>query len=113
MELPREWEVEVTGDFEAWWNDLSEGEQENVDAKVMLLRRLEPKLGRPHADTVGRSRHRNMKELVVQHQGRPFRGFLRSIHAARLSCSSAEIRRGIGGSTSDIFPSRTGSTTST
>lgn len=67
--------MEVTGEFETWWNGLSEAEQEDIDAKVTLLRRLGPKLGRPHADTVRGSKHPNMKELVVQHQRRPYRVF--------------------------------------
>ena len=32
-------------------------------AKVELLKRLGPKLGRPHADTLNASKHANMKEL--------------------------------------------------
>jgi hypothetical protein len=75
VESPGEWEVEVTHEFEAWWNDLSEAEQEDVDAKVTLVRRLGPRLGRPHADTVAGSKHPNMKELIVQHGGRPYRVF--------------------------------------
>ena len=67
--------MEVTGEFETRWNDLSEAEQEDIDATVTLLRRLGPRLGRPHADTVRGSRHPNMKELVVQHRGRPYRVF--------------------------------------
>jgi hypothetical protein len=38
-----------------------------------LLEELGPSLGRPHVDTVRDSRHANMKELRVQHQGRPYR----------------------------------------
>jgi hypothetical protein len=34
-----------------------------------------PALGRPHADTVKGSRFSNMKELRVQHSGRPIRAF--------------------------------------
>jgi hypothetical protein len=32
-----------------------------------------PLLSRPFADTISGSRHANMKELRVQHQGRPYR----------------------------------------
>jgi hypothetical protein len=31
------WEIEFTDVFEAWWNDLSEPEQEEINAKVELL----------------------------------------------------------------------------
>ena len=68
-----EWEVEVTDQFEAWWDGLTEAEQEDIDAKVRLLEQHGPALRRPHVGTVDNSRHRNMKELVVQHSGRPYR----------------------------------------
>ncbi len=68
-----EWEVEYTNEFEAWWNGLSEDEQEDVNARVTLLQRIGPRLGRPHSDTVRASKHRNMKELIIQHAGRPYR----------------------------------------
>jgi hypothetical protein len=32
-----EWEVEFTSEFEDWWNCLSEDEQADVNAKVILL----------------------------------------------------------------------------
>lgn len=34
-----EWEVEFTDEFGDWWNSLSEAEQEDVNAKVILVRR--------------------------------------------------------------------------
>src|SRR5437660_8599647 len=42
-------------------------------AEVNLLRRFGPTLGRPHVDSVASSKHANMKELRVQHRGRPYR----------------------------------------
>ena len=33
-----EWEVEFTSEFEDWWNSLSEDEQADVNARVILLR---------------------------------------------------------------------------
>jgi hypothetical protein len=67
------WRVEFTDEFEAWWAELDEAERESMDASVRLLETLGPLLGRPHADTLKGSRHANMKELRIQHQGRPFR----------------------------------------
>jgi len=67
------WEIEFTDEFGAWWNLLSEQEQESIAASVELLRQLGPHLGRPHVDAIQGSRHSNMKELRTQHQGRPFR----------------------------------------
>ncbi len=40
---------------------------------MLLLQRFGPALKRPHADVIASSRHPNMKELIVQHQGRPYR----------------------------------------
>ena len=68
-----EWEVEFTDEFGAWWEGLSEAEQVDVRAEVNLLRRFGPMLGRPHVDSVASSKHANMKELRVQHRGRPYR----------------------------------------
>ena len=68
-----EWGVEYTDQFEEWWNGLDSAEQEDVAAKVGLLEECGPALGRPHVDTIRGSRHPNMKELIVQHAGRPYR----------------------------------------
>lgn len=68
-----EWEAEYTNEFEGWWSSLTEDEQEDVNAKVILLQRYGPTLRRPHSDVVASSRHSNMKELVIQHAGRPYR----------------------------------------
>jgi hypothetical protein len=67
------WAVEFTDEFEAWWNGLTEAEQEDVDFGVGLLRVYGPILPRPHSDTVKGSRHSNMKELRVKHKGDPYR----------------------------------------
>ena len=69
----KEWEAEFTDEFETWWNGLSEAEQVDVRTQVNLLRRFGPALGRPHVDSVASSRHANMRELRVQHRGRPYR----------------------------------------
>ena len=66
-------EVEYTDGFEAWWNSLSEAEQEDVNAKVLLLQRYGPALRRSHSDVIASSRHSHMKGLIVQHAGRPYR----------------------------------------
>jgi hypothetical protein len=68
-----EWEVEFTDEFSNWWDGLSEAEQVDVNAKVISLQKIDPSLPRPHADLIHSSRHPNMKELRVQHSGRPYR----------------------------------------
>lgn len=67
------WGVQFTDEFERWWNGLTEDEQVDVAAKVGLLEEVGPALGRPNVDTVQGSRHPNMKELRIQHAGRPYR----------------------------------------
>ena len=57
------WDVEFTGQFEAWWSSLSEDEQVEISAKVELLQERGPTLPRPHADVISTSRHAHMKEL--------------------------------------------------
>ncbi|MGC9994727.1 MAG: type II toxin-antitoxin system RelE/ParE family toxin [Terriglobia bacterium] len=68
-----EWLVKYTDGFEGWWNFLSEAEQEDVNAKVILLQRYGPALRRPPSDVIASSRHSHMKELIIQHAGRPYR----------------------------------------
>jgi hypothetical protein len=67
------YEIEFTEEFEAWWNDLEAEEQESVAFSVSLLQERGPLLARPHADTLQGSAFPNMKELRVQHHGRPYR----------------------------------------
>jgi hypothetical protein len=57
------WSVEVTDQFERWWDTLSVPEQQAIDAAVGLLEQRGPNLGRPLVDGVKGSRHQNMKEL--------------------------------------------------
>lgn len=67
------WEVEFTDDFEIWWDGLTEREQESVRASVMLVETFGPGLPYPHSSDVTTSRHGNMRELRIQHAGRPYR----------------------------------------
>lgn len=67
------WDVEFTDQFGAWWETLEEDLHTSIDAVVQVLEKVGPALTRPYADTVKGSRHTNMRELRIQHQGRPFR----------------------------------------
>lgn len=67
------WEVEYTDEFERWWQALSEAEQESVAAVVGLLEVRGPQLGFPHSSGVTGSRHPSLRELRIQHAGRPYR----------------------------------------
>ncbi len=63
------WEVEFTDQFEEWWDELTAEQQGAVRARVNLLRRDGPELGRPSVDRVVTSRHSNMKELRTSEGG--------------------------------------------
>ena len=68
-----EWTVEYTDEFESWWNRLSEQEQASVEASVRLLQERGPTLRFPHSSGVKGSKHEHMRELRIQHRGRPYR----------------------------------------
>lgn len=68
-----EWEVDYTDEFGEWWDKLTADEQEDITAVVGVLEEKGPSLRRPHVGPIAISRHANMKELVIQHAGRPYR----------------------------------------
>jgi hypothetical protein len=67
------WEVEYTDEFSGWWEQLTEAQQVSVDASVRLLESRGPQLGYPHSSAIASSRHPHMRELRIQHRGRPLR----------------------------------------
>jgi hypothetical protein len=69
------WEVEFTDEFEEWWNTLNEAEQKRVAFSVDLLRQAGPSLPFPHSTGIVQSRHKSMRELRSQCEGRPLRTF--------------------------------------
>lgn len=68
-----EYEVEYTDEFGAWWDRLSLDEQKSLGAAVRLLEEHGPHLPHPHSSAVHGSRYSHMRELRVQHRGRPYR----------------------------------------
>ena len=69
------WEVEYTNEFEAWWEVLTEAEQEDVSATVQQLEAKGPTLPFPYSSGINGSRHTHMRELRIQSGGRPIRVF--------------------------------------
>ena len=67
------WEVEFSDEFGEWWDNLTAAEQKSVDFTVSLLQAVGPTLKMPHSSGVAMSRHEHMRELRIQHQGRPYR----------------------------------------
>jgi hypothetical protein len=58
-----EWLVEIGDEFEAEFYELPERVQSEILALARLLQQFGPHLGRPRVDTLGGSRHHNLKEL--------------------------------------------------
>ena len=71
ISLAMPWNVEFTNEFRAWWDTLTERQQENVAASVQLLMEHGPQLRFPHSSGVEGSTHTHMRELRVQSGGRP------------------------------------------
>ena len=67
------WAVEVTDEFKAWWNGLTEAEHISVERAVLLLEDRGPHLPFPYSSGVKGSRHSAMRELRIQHRGGPYR----------------------------------------
>lgn len=67
------WDVEYTDEFGDWWAGLSETERESITASVGLLEHAGPNVRYPHTSGISGSRHDHMRELRVQHAGRPYR----------------------------------------
>jgi len=59
------WEVEFTEEFGAWWETLTDDQQDG------LLTELGPALGFPYSSKVNGSRHGHMRELRTQSAGKP------------------------------------------
>ena len=67
------WNIEATDEFQQWFGELTRAERVSVASKVDMLEEVGPALGRPNVDTVKGSSFPNMKELRVQHAGKPYR----------------------------------------
>ncbi|MFT2111277.1 type II toxin-antitoxin system RelE/ParE family toxin [Marinomonas sp. 2405UD68-3] len=71
------WEILVTDKYERWFLNLSDAEQEDVLAMIDVLEIKGLYLSRPYADTLkGTTKVKSLKELRVQHVGKPYRIFL-------------------------------------
>jgi hypothetical protein len=64
------WEVEYTDEFEAWWEQLTEEQQEAIAARVALLEQRGPLLRRPYIGEIsGSTFDPQMKELICDEDG--------------------------------------------
>jgi len=67
-------EINVTGDFEQWWDGLAEGEQDDVTVAVDLLEREGVALGFPRSSAI-KGASFPLRELRVQSEGHALRVF--------------------------------------
>jgi hypothetical protein len=67
------YEVEVSDEFKDWYEPLSEAEQLSVERVVLMLMEAGPALGFPYSSGIQGSQFSHMRELRIQHEGRPYR----------------------------------------
>lgn len=67
------YEIEVSDEFRAWYEPLSEFEQNSVGRVVGLLEERGPGLPYPYSSGIQGSNLSHMRELRIQHEGRPYR----------------------------------------
>jgi len=65
------YEIEVSDQFKEWYEPLSEAEQNSVERVVLM--EAGPALGFPYSSGIQGSRFSHMRELRIQHEGRPYR----------------------------------------
>lgn len=67
------WQVIFTDAFDAWFQGLDDEEQDSILHYLNVLKNKGSQLGRPYVDTLKGASLSNLKELRVQHQGKPYR----------------------------------------
>lgn len=72
---PSHWKVIFTECFRQWLLSQDDETQDSVVASLNRLKLFGPNLARPYADTLKQSSYKKMKELRIQHQGKPIRAF--------------------------------------
>lgn len=70
-----QWTVVLSDCFQTWLQQQDEACANSVLAALLRLQAYGPMLARPYADTVKGSAYSQMKELRIQHQGKPIRAF--------------------------------------
>jgi hypothetical protein len=69
------WNIERTEEILNWIKTIDDDAKEALLKGLFILKEIGPSLGRPHVDSVEKSRHQNMKELRIQSKQRLFRIF--------------------------------------
>jgi hypothetical protein len=69
------WNVEYTDEFGAWYEELAEAVEDDIDRVVGILEAKGPQMPFPYSSGLQGSKHDHMRELRVQSGGRPVRIF--------------------------------------
>ncbi len=70
------WKIVTVEYFDDWFLGLNTSEQQDVLAAILVLEQFGPALGRPYVDSLkDTDKVKNLKELRIQHKGKPFRVF--------------------------------------
>ena len=91
--MEKSWTVEYTDEFEAWWLELAESVQDDIDRVVSLLEEHGPTLGRPYSPDI------NGANFASRAAGSRFASCMRLTLHGRRCCFSAATRRGTSGGT--------------
>jgi len=68
-----EYIVNITDELEEWILGLTDVEKTDVLASIKLLKVLGHHLGYPHSSKINGSKYSHMRELRIQHKGKPYR----------------------------------------
>lgn len=70
------WALVTVDAFDRWFLSLNDAEQESMLVGLLKLQSIGPQLGRPDVDSLKASaKVKNLKELRIQHRGKPYRMF--------------------------------------
>lgn len=65
--------VEYTDEFYNWWETLTLAEQTSINTYVIMLEKKGTALPFPYSSGINGSKYSHMRELRVQHRGKPYR----------------------------------------
>ena len=71
----KNYEIVYEDEYDAWFRALSMDEKESVRVYVALLQQFGVTLDYPYSSKVNGSEYKKMRELRIQHEGRPYRVF--------------------------------------
>lgn len=63
----------MVSEYKDWLVGLDEETQDSILVSIRLLQERGPSLSRPYADTLENTNLVNLKELITQHKGKPYR----------------------------------------